>query len=206
MERAFELPPLEAPAGMPPITGNGPAAALQALPTVDMAAEVEAARAAGHEQGFQAGFVEAQEQLAVAIAALQTAAAGVDAERERIAGAVEGATVELALRIAEQALGAALTVDPERVVDVVRGALRRLVDRDRVTILVNPDDMELVRAAAPTLVAELGGIEHCEVQAERRVGRGGAIVRTVEGEVDATLDTKLARAREVLEEELRDAA
>ena len=51
-------------------------------------------------------------------------------------------------------------------------------------------------------MGELGGIEHCEVQAERRVRPGGAIVRTSEGEVDATLETKLARAREVLEHEL----
>jgi flagellar assembly protein FliH len=144
--------------------------------------------------------------MAAAVAALAAAADALAAERDRLAGEVEVAAVELGLKIAEQALAAAVAAQPERVVDVVRGALRRLVDRDRVTILVNPDDMELVRAAAPTLVAELGGIEHCEVQAERRVGRGGAIVRTVEGEVDATLDTKLARAREVLEEELRDAA
>jgi flagellar assembly protein FliH len=199
--RAFELPALEAPAGMPPIAGNQP---IPAIPQVDLAAELEAARQAGHEHGFQAGLVEAHQQMASAIEALQIAAANVAAERDRVAGAAEAATVELALRIAEQALGAAVAVDPERVVGVVRGALRRLIERDRVTVLVNPDDLELVRAAAPALVAELGGMEHCEVQAERRVGRGGAIVRTVEGEVDATLDTKLSRAREVLEEELRD--
>ena len=69
-----------------------------------------------------------------------------------------------------------------------------------MTVLVHPDDLELVarvdrRASRPTL----GGIEHCEVQAERRVGRGGAIVRTPEGEIDARLETKLARAREVVE-------
>ena len=78
----------------------------------------------------------------------------------------------------------------------MRGALRRLVDRERVTILVHPDDLDLVRGASERLVGELGGIEHCDVQAERRVARGGAIVRTVEGEVDATLATKLVpRAR-----------
>ena len=141
--------------------------------------------------------------MAAAVEALQVAAANVAAERDRVAGAAEAATVELALRIAEQALGAAVAVDAERVVDVVRGALRRLIERERVTVLVNPDDLELVRAGAPALVAELGGIEHCEVQAERRVGRGGAIVRTVEGEVDATLPTKLARAREAVAEALR---
>ena len=78
----------------------------------------------------------------------------------------------------------------------MRGALRRLVERERVTILVNPEDLDLVRGAAGALAGELGGIEHCDVQAERRVARGGAVVRTVEGEVDATLATKLAaRAR-----------
>jgi flagellar assembly protein FliH len=115
---------------------------------------------------------------------------------------VEADAVDLALRIAEQAVGAAIAADPELVVEAVRGALRRLVERDRVLILVNPDDLELVRDHVGRLVGELGGIEHCEVQAERRVRPGGAIVRTSEGEVDATLETKLARAREVLEHEL----
>jgi flagellar assembly protein FliH len=45
----------------------------------------------------------------------------------------------------------------------------------------------------------LGGIEHTEVQAERRVSRGGAIVRTPDGDVDARVETKLQRAREVVE-------
>jgi flagellar assembly protein FliH len=141
--------------------------------------------------------------MADAVEALRRAAEDLAAERDHVSAAVEAAAVDLALRIAGQALSAELAVTPERVVDVVRGALRRLVERDRVTILVNPEDLELVRSAAPGLKDELGGIDHCDVQAERRVARGGAIVRTLEGEVDATLATKLDRAREVLEEELR---
>ena len=84
----------------------------------------------------------------------------------------------------------------------MRGALRRLVERDRVLVLVHPDDLDVVREHADGLVAELGGIEHFGVEADRRVARGGAIVRTGEGEVDATLETKLGRAREVVEQEL----
>jgi flagellar assembly protein FliH len=51
-------------------------------------------------------------------------------------------------------------------------------------------------------MSRLGGIDSCDVQAERRVSRGGAVVRTVEGEIDATLETKLSRARDVLLGEL----
>src|SRR4029077_6141483 len=118
---------------------------------------------------------------------------------------VERQAVELGLKIAEQALHAAVAADPELVLGAVRGALRRLVERERVLVLVHPDDLELGRATSPTLVAELGGMEHLEVQSDRRVPVGGAIVRTAEGEVDATIETKLARAREVLERELTNA-
>ena len=105
--------------------------------------------------------------------------------------------------MAEKAVAGALAAQPERVVDVVRGALRCLVERERVVILVNPDDLEAVREAVGDLVRSLGGMEHCDVQEERRVNRGGAVVRSSAGEIDATMATKLDRAREVLEAELR---
>lgn len=169
-------------------------------------AEAEQIRAAAHQSGLIAGRAEAMAAVQPAADAFAAAARELSATVEALTAQTEVAAVELALRIAEQALGAAVTVDPQRVIDVVRGALRRLVERERVLLLVNPEDLDLVRDRIDGLVGELGGIEHCEVQAERRVARGGAIVRTEEGEIDATLDTKLARAREVLEQELADAA
>jgi flagellar assembly protein FliH len=185
----FELAPLEAVVVPDP-------------PAPSAAPSLDAVREAAFEEGFAAGVAQAQSQLDGPASALAAAADQLQALRADAATSVEADAVDLALRIAEQALGAAVAVDPELVVEAVRGALRRLVERDRVLILVNPDDLELVRDHASRLVGELGGIEHCEVQAERRVRPGDAIVRTSEGEVDATLETKLARAREVLEHEL----
>lgn len=186
----FELAPLEAVIVPDPPAGHG------------MAPTLEVIREQAYEEGFAAGIAQAQSQLDGPAAALAGAAEQLQAMRADAAASVEADAVDLALRIAEQAIAAAIAADPELVVEAVRGALRRLVERDRVLILVNPDDLELVRDHVARLVGELGGIEHCEVQAERRVRPGGAIVRTSEGEVDATLETKLARAREVLEHEL----
>jgi flagellar assembly protein FliH len=52
------------------------------------------------------------------------------------------------------------------------------------------------------LQSQLGGIEHLNVQSDRRVGRGGVLARTDEGEIDASIETQLARAREVVIAEL----
>lgn len=194
---AFAFDQLSPPPPPPPSShGNG------ADDAGRLERELEAAFAAGYAEGRRAADAESAERIATIEASLHAVAAGLTEQRAATPERVERAAVELALRIAEQALGAAVAVEPGRVLAVVRGALRRLVERERVNILVNPEDLELVRAHLATVISELGGVEHCEVQAERRVPRGGAVVRTAEGEVDATLETKLERAREVLEAEL----
>jgi flagellar assembly protein FliH len=183
-----------------------PQAAPSAVPAADAQRALEDAWTDGYAKGREAAAAEAAAHAHAHIAAiepvLRAAAEGLEAERAATAERVERAAVQLALRIAEQALGAAIAAEPERVLDVVRGALRRLIERERVTVLVNPSDLELVREQLGTIVDALGGVEHCEVQAERRVPPGGAVVRTTDGEIDATLQTKLERAREVLEAEL----
>jgi flagellar biosynthesis/type III secretory pathway protein FliH len=158
----------------------------------------ESARAAGFEAGFNAGLAAADAEVKPAVAAIAAAHAQLDAERSANADAVEVAAVELALSLAEKAIGAALEVRPEHVVDVVRGGIRRLLERDRIVVLVHPDDLEIVRGATGELQSTLGGIGSLDVQAERRVVRGGAIVRTAREEVDGRIDTQLERAREAM--------
>jgi flagellar biosynthesis/type III secretory pathway protein FliH len=162
-------------------------------------AEADALRAAAREEGLREGREEALAALMPALEALNQAAEGVQAAQIVRADRLEAHAVDLALFLAEKVLGGALAVQPERVIESVRGALRGIVERERVTVLVHPDDLEMVRDALDDMRASLGGIEHCEVQAERRVSRGGAVVRTPDGDVDARVETKLQRAREVVE-------
>jgi flagellar assembly protein FliH len=192
-----------------------------AVPHVeDLLAVVEAARAeadeireqaraegfaAGRAEGAAAGHEEARAHLAPAVQALHAAVEALEAERATIADRVEQGAVELALELAGKVVAGAVEAQPERVLDVVRGALRCFMERERVHILVHPDDLGLVRESMDTVAGELGGIEHVEVQEERRISRGGAIVRTATAQVDASLQTKLDRAREVIAMELQSA-
>jgi flagellar assembly protein FliH len=192
----FDFAPLEAPAGM--LASNDPDVEAIAL-LAGARREADVIRAIAHAEGLAGGRDEARSELEPAAAALAQAAAAVNAGSLAAVERLETHAVDLALYLAERVIGAAVAVDPGLVVEAVRGSLRGLVDRERVTVLVHPDDLALVRAAIGDLAAGLGGIEHCEVQAERRVTRGGAIVRTPDGDVDARIETKLQRAREVVE-------
>ncbi len=169
----------------------------------DAAAEAEhireLARAAGHAEGLAQGHADGLAEARSAALALTEALAGAQALRERLAEETERDAVDLALTLAAKVLAGTLAVQPERVLDVVRGALRRVVDRRRLTVLLDPADLQAAQAALAEVATQVGGIEHYELQADRRVGRGGAIVRTAESEVDATVATQLERAREVVE-------
>jgi flagellar assembly protein FliH len=161
--------------------------------------------AAGHAEGAAAGHAEARTELAPAVQALHAAVQSLEAERAGLADHVEETAVELALELAAKVVAGAVEAQPERVLDVVRGALRCFMERERVQVLVHPDDLGLVREAIDELTGELGGVDHVEVQEERRIGRGGAIVRTATAQIDASLQTKLDRAREVIVTELQSA-
>ena len=162
--------------------------------------------ALGRAEGEAAARAEAEALLAPALQALAAAGDALAAERAEVAERVEHQAVELALELAGKVVAGTVEAQPERVLDVVRGALRCLVERERVQVLVHPEDLAIVRESMDRLRGELGGIEHVEVQEERRLGRGGAIVRTPDAEIDADLRTKLERARAAIVSELREAS
>ena len=164
-------------------------------------AEAEALRAHavqdGYAEGLRRGREESAASLAPATDALRSALGETLAARDAIVDAAQTRAAELAVAIAEKILVGAIEVQPERVVDVVRGALRGLLEAERIIVCVHPDDVELVRAAG----AELGA--HVEVHTEQRVPRGGALVRTSVGEIDARIGCKLDAVRELVAAELR---
>jgi flagellar assembly protein FliH len=172
-------------------------ARLVALDPLEVAqAEAAAIRERAYAEGYAQGRAEGAEvvcaELAPGAQALAAALEAAHAEHARRAQELERDAVELALRIAEKVVVGAIEVAPERVLDAVAGALRGVVERERIVVLVNPEDEGLVRAA----------LEGVDVQAERRVARAGAMVRTADGEIDATPQAKLDRVREVVAREL----
>jgi flagellar assembly protein FliH len=169
-------------------------------------AEAQAIREQARREGFAEGMVAGRAELRqLGEPAVQALATAVDQLRDfegQAAESVEHQAVTLAMDIAEKVVAGAIEVEPERVLDVVRGSLRAVVERERLVIQVNPDDLDIVREGLDELTGSLGGIEHVDVQEERRVQRGGAVIRTAVGEVDANIRSKLDRAREAVMAEL----
>lgn len=164
----------------------------------------ESARGEGYREGHAAGRADAAAQLSQAAEALGQALGEVASMREELAQSLERDAVELAIELAGKiAAGGASQAPTDPVLEAVRGALRRLGDRRRIVVLLNPKDLDVVSAAVEDLTRAGSGVELCELLCDERVQPGGAIVRTDEGEVDASVATQLERAREVMEASLQ---
>lgn len=189
-----ELEQLAPPPSQDPIRA---ARAIVEAAQAESAALRQRAVADGYAEGIRRGREETAAALAPAVELLSSALAEAVAARDAIVDAAELRAAQLAVAIAEKIIVGAIEAQPERVRDVVRGALRGLLDAERILVLVNPDDVELVRTAGGDL-----GDAHIEIHGEQRVPRGGAVVRTSVGEIDARIQQKLEAVRELVAAEL----
>jgi len=156
------------------------------------------ARSRGYEEGYAEGRAQAEREIGDLLSFAESAVREVADTRTRLLEESETALVELALDVAAKVLQAKLEIDPARVVDVLRGALRKAYVRDKLTVICNPQDLALIEGSTDDLRAAVGTLGRIDLVGDRRVARGGVIVRTDAGDVDATLDAQLARLRETL--------
>ncbi|MEN2577646.1 FliH/SctL family protein, partial [Acinetobacter baumannii] len=71
--------------------------------------------------------------------------------RSRLIAESEEALVRLAVDVAERIVKADLQLHPERVLNVLEGALRKAFVRDRLTVVCNPADLALIEEGQDAL-------------------------------------------------------
>lgn len=140
--------------------------------------ELEATRRAAHEQGVEEG--------RATVAALETRAA--QARAKSIEDA-EQALVGLVTKVAERVLHTTLTDAPERVVPAVRAELARLRRAKQVELRVHPDDAQALRAALAS--GETLEPEGTRIVADPSITRGGCVIASELGTLDARLEVQL---------------
>jgi flagellar biosynthesis/type III secretory pathway protein FliH len=165
-------------------------------------AEAEAARiraaAEADREAVAARAVEAGRAEGLARAAATLAEAG--ASRDRLLAAAEREIAALAIDVARKVLGRELAQDPAAVTDLAAQAIAAARDRRQVVLRVNPADAHAIRAAEGRLAALLTRATALDVREDASVERGGAIVETEAGRVDARVETQLGALARALEE------
>ncbi|BCW99517.1 MAG: hypothetical protein KatS3mg024_2344 [Armatimonadota bacterium] len=160
----------------------------------------ESVRRAAWEEGFAEGFRQAALQWKQALEDAQRERDSVVQQLEELSAGIEQECLKLALQIAEKIVRHEIETHPETVKDILALALRQLKDRANVRILVNRADLELVRAAREDIARWAEGLRNVEIVEEPRVERGGVIVESSDGILDARPSVQMDELKRKLEE------
>jgi flagellar biosynthesis/type III secretory pathway protein FliH len=158
-------------------------------------------QAEGRAVGLQQGQAEGRKQaladhsakLSELVKTLSEAASQLNAQRAALEQAATNDVVRLAIAIAHKAVAAFATKNPDAVVANVSEALRFVVGRNDVQIIVHSTQKKLLDESTPALQAKWPALQHVTVIADDSVSPAGARIITRQGEVDATLDGLISR-------------
>jgi flagellar assembly protein FliH len=173
---------------------RGDANAPAADATAQLTRELRAARQSGYQDGYRDGLV-ALEGFKQSFAGQTTAQVGVllgsigrqlDAMQQDMASALAAAATSLARQIVRSELA----TDPGTVARVAEQAIEALLLSARHIVLrVHPDDLALVAAGAAELIADRG----IRVVGDAQISRGGCLIESDIGLVDATIEERWRR-------------
>jgi flagellar assembly protein FliH len=157
----------------------------------------ESARAAAQSEGFTAGQQAADREMSEMLATMRNLVDMARVERHNVIAAAEPEIVKLAMGIAERVLHQQIALDRGVVVEMAKAAIARLVDRESITVRVNPSDLERMREHREEMLA-VGDVKNVRIIEDQRVDRGGVVVETDAGSIDAKISTQIAEAKRVL--------
>lgn len=166
------------------------------------AAEIEhEAYQKGYNAGREIGYREGQGEVRRLIDRLGTILGHAIDVREQVIKESEKQMVEMILVVARKVIKDEIVERKEVVLNNIRDALSRIKERDRIDIRVNFADLELTTAHKDEVVKMLESLRKVNIYEDSRVDRGGVIIETDVGAIDARISTQLKE----IEEAIRDA-
>ncbi|MDQ3685623.1 MAG: type III secretion system stator protein SctL [Acidobacteriota bacterium] len=137
------------------------------------------AREAAYAEGYEAALAELNKHVLDARERRDNALAGVERD-----------VLRLAVKIAEKIIGREIERDAATVADIVATALRYARLNEMLTIRINPADFPAVETHRGRL-DPTGRARFLDVVPDPRVARGGCVIESESGAVDAQLETQL---------------
>jgi type III secretion system HrpE/YscL family protein len=156
-------------------------------------AEAEETRQRGYQEGYQEGLGQYTEQTTRALL-----------ELEKKEQALELEFVKLVRVCVEKLLGQEMKLHPDAIVGIVRNALRDARQQREIIVRINPEDVEQAKKSQGRLLEVLARANAIEIRADNAITRGGCVIMTELGTIDASLERQLQALEDAIEEEVQE--
>lgn len=159
----------------------------------------------GYAKGHQEGLEAARAKMEAAVEDLGRAVRALEAARREVLAGLEGEILGLVQAACDKLLLTPGAVDERAIQEVVRQAISRLIDLEKVTVRLSQADLARVEEYRPQLAKEFSELGALELVADPELAPGDCLVETPTAKIDARLSTRRQRVYEKLSEALEGA-
>ena len=152
---------------------------------------VSEARNEGFEQGSQEGYQKGSAEVERLIERMHKILEAVMQRREEILQDTESQIVELVILMARKVIKILSENQKNVIMANTVAALRKVKTRGSVTLRVNIEDVKLTTAHADEFIQHVENVQGITVQEDSSVEKGGCIVETDFGAIDARISSQL---------------
>lgn len=151
----------------------------------------------GRLEGLEKGGEEGRRAYSEAIKKWNGMAEAAVEERKRLLGELKPILVELVGEALHRCLQKEAKRHHQMVLDLAQEAIKKAQDQVHLKLHLNPEDVEEVEAQRELLQLSVGAGD-LEIVADARIERGGCVLETEAGSVDAKLSTVVNQVKESL--------
>lgn len=145
----------------------------------------------GFADGHKKGLNENRKKVDKALIDIEKLTKKIVASEKDFLRQAEKRLVNLAIDIAKKIIGHEIKSDKDIVVHIVKESLKQVADKSKISILVNPDDLENIKTHRRELMETDRDIEELEFTADPRIEPGECFVETKAGSIDGRIDSQI---------------
>ena len=146
----------------------------------------------GYKEGHEQGFMEGQNEVNRLVERVHKIVESVMVRREEILCETEQQIVELVLLMTRKVVKIISENQKTVVLSNVLAALKKIRTRGNITLRVNTEDLKLTTAHVDEFIKRIENVNGISVIEDSSVDRGGCIVETDFGAIDARISSQLA--------------
>ena len=142
----------------------------------------------GFEDGFKNGKDAAKEEFSPFLKTTQKLIEELSEFRKEMYEKVEREMVELVINLTKKVIHFEFSKREDAVQDMIRLAVQSVLDRESMVIKIHPTDKEYAESFRPELLHMFSEIKNITFVANSGIARGGCVVETNFGVIDARIE------------------